>query len=62
MVKRHGVYVVYGLSHFKLTANELQLMADALDVVSPDAETQRRKAQRLAASFRALSEYAKSVK
>ena len=62
MVKKQGVYVVYGLSRFKLTANELQLMADALFAVNPDTDTQLRKARRLAASFLALSEYAESVK
>ena len=57
----HGVFVKYGVTKFKLSANELQLISDALDIISPDTEKQIHTAHRLSAAFLALSEYAESV-
>jgi hypothetical protein len=58
----HGVFIKYGATKFKLSANELQLIADALEIINPDTEKQIQIARRLSASFLALSEYAQSVK
>lgn len=58
----HGVYIHYGVMKFKLTANELQLIADALEIINPDTEKQTLVARRLSSAFLALSEYAESVK
>lgn len=57
----YGVYIKYGATKFKLTANELWLMADALEIINPDTEKQTAVARRLSASFSALSEYAESL-
>jgi hypothetical protein len=59
---KHGVFIKYGVTEFELSAAELQLMADALEVVNPDTDKMKGKAQQLCASFLALSEYAASVK
>jgi hypothetical protein len=59
---KHGVFIKYGVTEFELSAAELQLIADALEVVNPDTDKMKRKAQQLSASFLALSEYAASVK
>jgi hypothetical protein len=58
---QHGVYLVYGKTKIKLSANDLELIADALDIVSPDTDEQRQNAFKLHMSFLALSEYAESV-
>jgi hypothetical protein len=60
-MSKHGVYIRYGVTEIKLTANDLQLIADALDVVNPDTDEQRQNAFNLCASFTALAEYAESV-
>ena len=59
---KHEVCIKYGLTEIKLTADDLQLIADALEIINPDTTRQENKARRLAASFSALSEYAASVK
>jgi hypothetical protein len=56
---KHGVFVKYGKTSFRLSANELELMADALEIVNPDEAEQIERADKLAKSFRALSDYAK---
>jgi hypothetical protein len=58
---KHGVFVKYGQTSFRLSANDLELMADALEIINPDDMEQIAQADKLAASFRALSEYARSV-
>jgi hypothetical protein len=58
---KHGVHITYGKTSFRLSANELELMADALEIVNPDNAEQIEQADKLARSFRALSEYAKWV-
>jgi hypothetical protein len=58
----HGVFVVYGVTKIKMSAKDLQLIADALEIVNPDTEKVERRARKLAASFLALSEYAATVK
>jgi hypothetical protein len=59
---QHGVYIRYGLTEIKLSANDLELIADALDIVNPDTDKQRQRAHTLSMSFTALSEYAASLK
>jgi hypothetical protein len=59
---QHGVYLVYGKTKIKLKPNDLQLIADALEIVNPDTEKQTRNARNWSAAFLALSEYAESVK
>jgi len=61
MKTKHGVFVKYGQTSFRLSANELELMADALEIINPDTEKQIEQADKLANSFRALAEYARSV-
>ena len=57
----YGVFVAYGVTKFQLSADELELIADALLIVNPDTKQRKQKAQKLAASFLALSEYAETV-
>lgn len=59
---KHGVYIAYGVTSVKMSASDLQLIADALDVVSPDTDKARQRAHVLQCSFLALSEYAETVK
>ena len=59
---KHGVFIKYGVTEIQLTANDLRLIGDALDIINPDTEKQRTRAYNLALSFWALSEYAESVK
>jgi hypothetical protein len=59
MKTKHGVFVKYGKTSFRLSANDLELMADALEIVNPDEVEQIEQADKLARSFRALSDYAK---
>ena len=59
---KHGVYLTYGVTSAKLTASDLELIADALDVVRPDTDKARQRAHTLFCSFLALSEYAATVR
>jgi len=59
---KHGVVVKYGVTEWKLSASDLQLIADALEIVNPDTEKAIRRARALSTGFLALSEYASSVK
>jgi hypothetical protein len=59
---KHGVFIQYGVTSFKLTARDLQLIADALEIVRPDSSRAVKQACKLSASFLALSEYAATVK
>jgi hypothetical protein len=59
MKTKHGVFVKYGQTSFRLSANDLELIADALEIINPDEAEQIEQADKLARSFRALSEYAK---
>lgn len=61
MRTKHGVFIRYGVTEIKLSANDLQLISDALDIVNPDTEKQSANARKLAVSFLVLSEYAESV-
>jgi hypothetical protein len=61
MKNKNGVFVSYGKTKFKLHAEELQLMADALEIVNPDSTKMQLLARKLSASFSALAEYAKSL-
>ena len=58
---KHGVFIRYGVTQFKLSASELHLIADALEIINPDTKTAIRRARKLAASFLALSEYAATI-
>jgi hypothetical protein len=61
MKTKHGVYVQYGQTSFKLSALELNIISDALEIINPD-ETERVKiARKLSSAFLALSQYARSV-
>src|SRR6266567_2995564 len=62
MRSKHGVYLTYGVTSVKLTASDLELIADALDVVRPDTDKARQRAHTLFCSFLALSEYAATVR
>jgi hypothetical protein len=59
---KQGVYVKYGETEIKLSANDLQLIADALDIINPDDTRQENRARKLSLSFTALSEYADSLR
>lgn len=59
---KHGVVVQYGETAFKLSADDLQLIADALCVVNPDSDKATRRARHMALAFESLSEYAESLK
>ena len=54
----HGVKVVYGITEYKLSAKDLQLISDALEIISPDAASATKRARALSAAFLGLSEYA----
>jgi hypothetical protein len=58
---KHGVFVKYGPTSFRLSANELELMADALEIINPEDAELIEQADKLSRSFRALSGYAKWV-
>ena len=58
----HGVYLVYGKTKIKLKASDLELFADALEIINPDSEKQIVNARNWSAAFTALSEYAMSVR
>lgn len=62
MPVKHGVKIVYGKTVFPLSARDLQLTADALEIINPDEDEVERRARCLSAAFLALSEYAESVK
>jgi hypothetical protein len=59
---KHGVAIQYGVTRWNLTAKDLQLIADALDIINPDSLRVKKRARQLSAGFLALSEYAKTVK
>jgi len=59
---QRAVYVRYGNRQFRLTASDLQLISDALDVLSPDSDASSDRAHDLCSMFSALSEYAETVK
>ena len=61
MNNKHGVFIKYGKTQFKLSANDLQLISDALAIINPDSTPQENRARRLSAAFAALSEYEKSI-
>jgi sulfur relay (sulfurtransferase) DsrF/TusC family protein len=58
----HGVYLVFGKTKIKLKPKDLQLFADALEIVNPDTVPQTINARNWSSAFSALSEYGKSVK
>jgi hypothetical protein len=58
---KHGVLVSYGLTRFKLSAMQLQLIADALEIINPDSPRAIDVARNMSRAFAALAEYAKSV-
>ena len=60
--KDHSVVLSYGITKIRLKAKDLQLFADALEVINPDTEKQEKNARNWAAAFSALAEYAVSVK
>ena len=62
MKTKHGVYIQYGVTSFKLNANQLQLISDALSIINPDTEKQEKQARKLSAAFLGLSGYAASVR
>lgn len=59
---KHGVYLKYGQTEVKLAASDLQLIADALEIIDPIDKKDDARACKLLAWFLALSEYAKSVR
>ena len=61
-MRKHGVYVTYGKSGFKLTTNQVQLIADALAIIEPDSQRQENDARKMQSAFEALAEYAASVR
>jgi hypothetical protein len=61
MKTKHGVFVKYGQTSFRLSAVELQLMSDALEIVNPDTAKRTALARKLSSAFLALSQYAKDV-
>jgi hypothetical protein len=58
---KRGVFIKYGKTQFKLSAKDLQLIADALAIINPDSTPQENKARKLSAAFAALSEYEESI-
>ena len=62
MKVKHGVTIQYGVTKYKLSAKDLQLIADALEIINPDSRRVEKRARQLSLAFSALSEYAASVK
>lgn len=58
MKVKHGVAIKYGITEYKLSAKDLQLISDALEIINPDSKRVEKRARRLSAAFLALSEYA----
>lgn len=56
-----NVRLVYGKTYVKFSSSDLQLISDALDVLSPDTDESADRAHTLCASFAALAEYQKSI-
>lgn len=61
MKTKHGVAIQYGKSAYKLTASDLQLIADALESVNPDSSKLEKRARVMSSAFQALAEYAKTI-
>ena len=61
MKTKHGVDLAYGKTKIRLSSEDLQLIADALDIAAPDNSEVGSQAIKLANSFHALAAYAKSV-
>lgn len=58
---RQGVRLQYGKTHVKLSSSDLQLIADALSILSPDGDEASDRARVLMRSFEALAEYQASI-
>lgn len=56
-----NVVIKYGRIEISLSSSDLQLIADALDILSPDSDEASDRAHTLCASFTALAEYQKSI-
>jgi hypothetical protein len=56
-----NVNLTYGKTSVKLSSSDLQLIADALDVLSPDTDESADRAHQLCATFAALADYQKSI-
>ena len=60
-MKNRNVRLQYGKAHVKLSSSDLQLISDALDILSPDSDESSDRAKQLCATFAALSEYQESI-
>ncbi len=62
---KFGVFITVRLPRFNrainLSPSDLQLISDALDVLSPDSDESSDRAHTLCSMFGALSDYAKTV-
>lgn len=59
---KYGVALQYGVTRYKLSAKDLMLISDALQIINPCPDKAKKRARQLSAAFLALSEYARTVK
>lgn len=56
-----NVTLQYGRAGIKLSSSDLQLISDALDVLSPDSDESSDRAHELCATFKTLAGFQKSI-
>lgn len=61
MKTKHGVVIAYGQTTINLSSDDLTLISDAMDTISPDSSESCSRATVLRDTFSTLAEYARSV-
>jgi hypothetical protein len=59
--EQKNVKLTYGKVCVSLSSSDLQLISDALDVLSPDSDESSDRAKQLCATFDALTVYQRSI-